>query len=285
MISVVPQGHCRIVERFGRPARIQRSGINLHFPIIEKFKRVSDIWGEYTNGTGSGTFQNHAHAGEFIELTEQILDTDPLNCITKDNAQVRTDAVISWRIIDPFKAVYEVNHLHKSLEQAALNVLRAEIGAANLDDVLQARVTLNESCTARLSGTTGKWGVQLLRVEIQELKTDDETSKAMLQQLDAERKSRAISLEAEGQAQATIATAQAARDASILRAEGQAKALEIVTSAEKLYLDTLAETIGVDKASQVLLAAKAIEGYNVISSNPADKVFVPNNATALISDK
>ena len=246
---------------------------------------VAVVWGDHTNGTGNASFMNNSHAGEFIELTEQIIDTEERECITKDNAKLRTDAIISWRLIDPIKAIYEVDFLHRSLKEAVLNILRSEIGALELDDVLQARQSLNEICAAKLSSTVGKWGVQLVRVEVQELKVDGDTSKVMLQQLDSERKSRSLSLEAEGQAKATITAATAYRDSVILRAEGQAKALEITATAEKLYLDTLADAVGKDNANDILLASKAIEGYDVISKNPAHKVFIPNNATALISDK
>ncbi len=280
MISTVPQGHCRIVERFGRPARIQRAGININIPFIDTFKDVSTSWGVESNGSGDASIGN----GTFIELTEQIHNTKPRECITKDNAKVETDAVISWRIVDPIKAVYEVDNLHSSLEQACLNILRSEIGASDLDEVLQNRQRLNEVAVSKLSATVGKWGVQLLRVEIQELKADNDTTKAMLQQLDAERKSRALALEAEGEAKAKISIAKADRDAKILIAEGQAQALKIVAESEKVYLDALAETVGAEKANGILLAQKAIEGYSVISKNPADKVFVPNNANALIGD-
>ena len=287
MISTVPQGHCRIVERFGRPAKVQRAGINFNIPFIDTFKDVSQIWRQESNGTGDASIvaKYGDGAGQFIELTEQIHDTEERDCITKDNAKVKTDAVISWRIIDPLKAVYEVDRLHESLEQACLNILRSEIGSHDLDDVLENRKRLNDVAVTKLSATVGKWGVQLLRVEIQELKVDGKTSEAMLQQLEAERKSRALALEAEGEAKAKLSIAKADRDAQILIAEGQAQALKIIAESEKVYLETLTESIGAEKANGVLLAQKAIEGYNVISKNPADKVFVPNNATALIGDQ
>src|SRR5690606_24473125 len=98
----------------------------------------------------------------------------------------------------------------------------------------------NESIVSGLSDTLRKWGVQLIRIEIQELRTDDATGAAMLQQLEAERRSRAIVSEAEGRAAATLRIAVAERDAVIARAEGHARALEITTAAEKNYLDTIA---------------------------------------------
>ncbi len=271
MITTIPQNHCRIVERFGKPVKVQQSGLAVRIPILDSVKVVSSEWGSDTNKNGV-----------FIELSEQITDTNPRECITSDNAKVLVDSVVSWRIIDPLKAVYEVDALHRSLLQATLNTIRSEVGANELDYALQARTTLNEKITAKLADTVAKWGLQLLRVEIQEIKTDDATGAAMLQQIDAERKSRAAKLEAEGQAKATIEMAKADRDAAILRAEGQAKALEITASAEKGYLEILTSVIGADEANRILLAQKVIDGYSTITKNPGDKVFIPSNVQSFI---
>ncbi len=269
--TTIPQNHCRIIERFGKPVKVQRSGLAIKIPILYSVKDVTSEWGNETN-----------KKGVFIELSEQITDTNPRECITSDNAKVLVDAVISWRVTDPIKAVYEVDHLHQSLLQATLNTIRSEVGANELDYALQARTSMNEKITVRLGDTVAKWGLQLIRVEIQEIKTDNATGAAMLQQLDAERKSRAAKLEAEGQAKAGIEIAKADREAAILRADGQAKALAMTASAEKGYLETLASAIGADEASKILLAQKVIDGYSIISKNPGDKVFIPSNVQSFI---
>lgn len=271
MITTIPQNHCRIIERFGKPVKVQHSGLAFKLPIIDTVRDVSDVWGLETN-----------KQGKFIELTEQITDTNPRECITKDNAKVTVDCVISWRVVDPIKAVYEVDHLHQSLLQAALNVIRSEIGSRDLDEALATRASLNETIVAGLVDTVKKWGLQILRVEIQELKTDDQTSKAMLQQLEAERKSRALSSEAEGQASATIKAATADRESAVQRAEGQAKALGIIATAERAYLESLSEVIGAGEAARILLAQKVIDGFDRISQNPADKVFLPNSMSGIV---
>ncbi len=271
MITTIPQNHCRIIERFGKPVRVQHSGLAFRLPMIEEVKDVTDEWGAETNKQGI-----------FIELSEQIADTNPRECITRDNAKVMVDCVVSWRVADPIKAVYEVDHLHESLLQAAMNVIRSEIGSRDLDDALATRATLNERIVAGLSDTVRKWGIQILRVEIQELRTDDQTSAAMLQQLEAERRSRALASEAEGQAQATVKGAAADREAAIQRAEGMAKALEITAAAEKRYVESLAESIGAERAADVLLAQKVIDGFDRISQNPADKVFIPSSMSGVL---
>lgn len=271
MISTVPQNHCRIIERFGKPVKVQHSGLRFKLPFIDHVRSVAADWGDETNKEGI-----------FIELSEQIVDTNPRECVTRDNAKVLVDCVLSWRVTDPLKAVYEVDRLHESLLQAALNVIRSEIGKHDLDEALAARASLNERIVAALTDTAKKWGIQILRVEVQELKTDDATGAAMLQQLEAERKSRALSLEAEGQAQATLKSASAERDAAIARAEGIARALEITTAAEKTYVDTLAQTIGTEEASRLLLAQKVLDGFDKISKNPGDKVFLPSSMQGIV---
>lgn len=271
MITTIPQNHCRIIERFGKPVKVQYSGLAFKLPIIDYVKDVTSEWGADTNKQGI-----------FIELSEQISDTNPRECITKDNAKVMVDCVVSWKVSDPIKAVYEVDHLHESLLQAAMNVIRSEIGARDLDDALATRAILNERIVAGLSDTVRKWGIQILRVEIQELRTDDQTSAAMLQQLEAERRSRALASEAEGQAQATIRNATADCEAAVKRAEGIARALEITAEAEKRYLEVLSGSIGVNKAAEVLLAQKVVDGFDRISQNPADKVFLPSSMSGVL---
>lgn len=271
MITQIPQNHCRIIERFGKPVKVQHSGLAFKLPIIDKVRDLTAIWGNETN-----------QRGVFIELTEQITDTDPRECFSQDNAKLTVDAVISWRVVDPIKAVYEVDHLHKSLLQAALNTIRSEVGSMALDEVLNARVKLNESIVSKLSDTCSKWGLNILRAEIQEVRTDDATSAAMLQQVDSERRSRAIAAEAEGQATATLRKAKADKEAAIMRAEGQAKALVLIAESERIYVETLGKDIGVQEAARILLAQKVIEGYQVMSSNPADKVFIPAGTPAFI---
>lgn len=252
-ISIIPQAHCRVIERFGKPVKTQGSGLAFRIPILEVVKRVPAKWGNSAN-TG----------GYLIQLTEQILDTKPRSCITKDNAKVTVNCIIRWRIVDPQKALYEVEDLFVSLINAVLNILRSEIGSMDLDNVLSARQSLTERIIANLATTSSRWGVQIITLEIQELSTDEDTSKAMLQQMEAERESRAISSKAEGSAQATIKTAEA----------------------EKSYLEKLTEVITKEEAAKILLATKVVDGYNTISSNPANKVFLPSDIQGIIaSDK
>lgn len=272
LVTTIDQGHCRIIERFGKPVKVQNSGFAFRFPLIDTVKSVPRSWGSVAN-----------KRGYLIELTEQMTNTEPRECITRDNAQVLVDTLIRWRITDPVKAVYEIDDLLGSLVNAVLNSLRGKIGEMPLDEVLKAGQGLSRSVLATIASTTLRWGVSLVSIEIQELKVDDATSGAMLQQLAAERKRRAIVAEAEGQAAAVIRTAQAEKEATILKAQATKEALAITAEAEKDYLNRLASIVGAEAAAKILLTSKVVDGYSTISSNPASKVFIPSNVSGIIN--
>lgn len=271
LFYTIPQSHCVVIERFGKFSRVQREGLRFKLPFIEEIRRVDD-WGDDVNKKGF-----------LIELMEQQFDTPTRQAHTKDNVVVTTNASVFWRIIDTRKTLYEIDSLPRAVTDIALNALRSNIGTMNLDELLSERQALNERIAAELSETAKKWGIQFTRVEIQELQTTDDTSKAMRQQMDAERKRRAVVAEAEGQATAEVRVAEAERDAAILRAEGLARALEITSAAEATYLANLGDKLDSQTAAQVLIAQKFVDGFNAISKNPSDKVFLPNSFHGLFN--
>jgi len=271
LIYIVPQSHCVVLERFGKFSRTQRAGIRFRLPLLEKVRYV-DNWGPVAN-----------KEGWIIEMTEQQTDTPSRQCHTKDNVPVTANASVYWRITDPRRAIYEVDVLPVAVSDIALNALRSNIGALELDTVLSERHELNQKIAAQLSETAKKWGILFTRVEIQELKTAEDVSAAMLQQMDAERRRRAFVSEAEGKAVAQIKIAEAEKQAVVLRAQGRAKALALIAEAESNYLQTLKKSGLAEDVAQLLIAQKYIDGFETISKNPADKVFIPNSFTGLFS--
>ena len=265
--KVIPQGHCVIVERFGKPVRVAHSGLRFFMPGMDTLRDVRNVWGERSNKEGI-----------FIELTEQICDTGSRECFTKDNVKLIVDCVYRWRITDPIKAVYEVDELHKSLKEAVLGEIRSFIGKNELNTVLASRSRISETVVTIVSDTVRRWGVNLTGVEVQELKADDATQGAMLQQLEASRRSEAIKLEAEGKAYAVVQEAEAAKKAAILRAEATSEAMKLVAEGEQAYLSMLKDTLGADVAAKVLIAQKTLDVYKQATSDPAAKVFLPLSA-------
>lgn len=271
LIYSIPQAHCILIERFGKFSRVQYGGLHMKLPMIETVKTV-DTWGSDANVDGW-----------LIELSEQQTDTPARRCHTKDNVEVEANASVYWRIVDPVKAVYEVDAVPSAVTDIALNALRGNIGKMELDELLSERQRLNEAIAAQLSETARKWGVQFTRVEIQEIRTTDETAKAMRHQMEAERNRRATVAEAEGSAQAEVKNAEAEKQAAVLRAEGRAQALALVAEAEAEYLAKLQEKTSPEAAARILIAQKFLDGFERISRNPADKVYLPNAFNGLFS--
>ena len=275
IIYTIPQSHCVVVERLGKFSRIQTAGLNFRIPFIEKPRRV-DIAGSSWGGTANKD-------GFQIELTEQRSDTPSRTVYTSDNVKVQANASIYWRITDVRRALYEVDSLPDSLTDVALNALRSCVGEMTLDSLLSQRQEISQKISAQLSENSAKWGVNILKIEIQELATDEETTQAMLQQLEAERRRRATVAEAQGAAEAAVMVAEAEKSAEVLKAEGKAAALELISTAERQYLNRLVDAIGAENAGRVLIAQKVLETYGEISGNSANKVFLPNNFQGVFS--
>ncbi len=240
-------------------------------PLIEQIKYVRE-WGDKAN-----------KAGYLIELSEQQTDTRPRQCQTIDNVTIEANASIYWRIVNPVRAVYDVDVLPKAVADVALNALRANIGKLKLDQVLSERQKLNERIAAQLSATASKWGVAFTRVEIQEINYSSETADAMMQEMAAERKKRALIAEAEGKAAAEVALANAEANAVMIRAKAQADALKLLAEAENFYLSKVKDSSNNEIAGQILMAQKYIDGMKTITNNPGDKVFLPNNFNGMFT--
>ncbi len=263
IIYTVPQNHVVLIKRFGKHSRIQNDGLRFKIPFIESIKYVRN-WNKIASKRGF-----------FIELSEQQTDTPPRQCQTLDNVTIDANASIYWRIVDPVKAVYDIDILPKSIADVALNALRANIGKLKLDQLLSERQSLNQKIAAQLIEVASKWGVAFTRVEIQEINYSSETAEAMMQEMTAERKKRALIAEAEGMAKAEITKAQADADASMIRANAQVNVIKLMADAESSYISKLTENTSVDAANQIILSQKYIEGMKIITNNPGNKVFLP----------
>lgn len=265
IIYTVPQNHVLLIKRFGKHARVQKEGIRCKIPFIESIKYVHN-WRKVANKKDC-----------FIELSEQQTDTPPRQCQTLDNVTIEANAAIYWRIVDPVKAVYDIDILPKSIADIALNALRANLGKLKLDQVLSERADLNQKIAIELEAGASKWGVAFTRVEIQEIDYSKDTADAMMQEMSAERKKRALIAESEGMAQSELTRAKAEAEANLIRANAQADMLKIIAEAESNYILKLKEHINGDAASQIILSQKYIDGMKIVSQNPSNKVFLPSD--------
>ena len=283
LIFTIPQSHCVIVERLGKFSHVKKHGLCFKLPFIDQVRSVETEWGNVANKRGF-----------LIELAEQQTDTKARRCHTQDNVGVIADAVVYWKIIDPKLALYEIDSLPLAVSDSVMNALRANIGLMDFDTLLGEREELNARIATQLRDTTGKWGITISRVEIQEIATDDKTTDAMRQQMAAERRkkadileaegrSKASILEAEGRANAEVQLAHAQKEATILRAQGEAEARRLMASADAEYLSHLIEKVSQEEASRILAAQKYIDGFREISAKEGDKINLPSDFNGIYS--
>lgn len=260
-LFTVPQNHCVLIERFGKFRKVKYEGLHVRLP-FDRFHDVRETWDGVAN-----------KEGKYVELTEQQTKTtdkpaiegapseESRVCQTKDSATIEATATVYWRIKEPVTAVYEVDKLPSTISDMALNALRGAVGELELDKVFSQRDWINTKIREDLSKYTDTWGTEILRVEVRELKTKEDTRKALDEQAAAERQ----------------------RQADILRAKGHAEALKNLALAETEYLKSLKQEIPAEDAAKMLIAQKFITGFDSISNNKSDKVFLPNSFQGLFS--
>ena len=165
-----------------------------------------------------------------ISLRTVVHDVPPQDIITRDNVSVKVNAVVYFRVIDPRRAVVEVENYMYATSQLAQTTLRSVLGQAELDDLLAEREHLNQELQHILDTQTDPWGIKVSAVEVKNVDLPQEMQRAMARQAEAEREKRAKIIHAEGELQASEKLSQAA---AVIEREPAAMTLR--------YLQTLTE--------------------------------------------
>jgi regulator of protease activity HflC (stomatin/prohibitin superfamily) len=137
------------------------------------------------------------------------MDVDPQDVITRDNVSVKVNAVIYFRVIDPVKAIVEVENYSYAMSQLAQTTLRSVCGQAELDELLAEREKINTELQEILDMHTDPWGIKVATVELKHIDLPTEMQRAMARQAEAERERRAKVINAEGEFQAASKLAEA----------------------------------------------------------------------------
>ncbi len=282
-LVIIPQSETKIIERLGKYYATLKPGINIIIPFVDRAKTIVS----YTNGRYFYT--------NTIDLREQVYDFDKQNVITKDNIQMQINALLYFQIVDPFKAVYEINNLPNAIEKLTQTTLRNIIGELELDETLTSRDTINTKLRSVLDDATNKWGIKVNRVELQDITPPQSVLQAMEKQMQAERNKRATILtsegqkaaailQSEGQKTARINQAEADKQTAILQADGQAQARIRKAEAEAIAIDKITEAVGKSSnPASYLLAQKYIAMLQEVASGDKTKtVYLPYEATNLM---
>jgi regulator of protease activity HflC (stomatin/prohibitin superfamily) len=146
-----------------------------------------------------------------VSLRLVAMDVDPQDVITRDNVSVKVNAVIYFRVIDPVKAIIEVENYSYAMSQLAQTTLRSVCGQAELDELLSAREKINNELQEILDTHTDPWGIKVATVELKHIDLPNEMQRSMAKQAEAERERRAKVINADGEFQAANKLAEAAQ--------------------------------------------------------------------------
>jgi regulator of protease activity HflC (stomatin/prohibitin superfamily) len=175
-----------------------------------------------------------------ISLRTIVFDVPPQDIITRDNVSVKVNAVVYFRVIDPKRAVIEVQDYMYATSQLSQTTLRSVLGQADLDELLSARDKLNSRLQTIIDEHTDPWGIKVSMVEIKHVDLPQEMQRAMAKQAEAERERRAKIIHAEGENQASAKLLEAANTMS-----------QNPTTLQLRYLQTLVE-IGAENSTTIV---------------------------------
>ena len=185
-IRVLPEYERGVVFRLGRlRPQDYGPGLFLLIPIVDRMVRVS--------------------------LRTLVHDVPPQDVITRDNVSVKVNAVVYFRVMEPRRAVVEVENYHYATSQLAQTTLRSVLGQVELDDLLSQRERLNIQLQTILDKHTDPWGIKVSAVEVKHVDLPAEMQRAMARQAEAEREKRAKIIHADGEFQASEMLGQAAK--------------------------------------------------------------------------
>ncbi len=184
MIKVLREYERGVIFRLGRIIGSKGPGLIILIPIVDRMVKIS--------------------------LRTIAMDVPPQDVITRDNVSVKVNAVIYFRVMDPNKAVVEVEDYLFATSQLAQTTLRSVLGEIELDDLLSQREQINERLQGILDRQTDPWGIKVSTVEVKHVDLPQEMQRAMARQAEAERERRAKIIHAEGEFQASAKLAQAA---------------------------------------------------------------------------
>ena len=259
-VRIVQQSEAMVIERLGRYRTTLTAGFNVIIPIFDKPR---EIVFRFTRDLPDGNKYVQFVKKERIDLRETVYDFPRQNVITKDNVMTEINALLYFQVMDPVKAMYEIENLPLAIEKLTQTTLRNVIGELDLDETLTSRDTINMKLRQILDEASNKWGVKVNRVELQDINPPRDIREAMEKQMRAERDRRAQIIDAEGSKRAAVLQAEGVQQAEITTAEGQKQAQ--ILEAEGDAQSRIRRAQG--EAEAIRLVTEAIKGSNADPTN------------------
>ena len=230
--KIITQGNEALVERLGKFHKKLEPGLNYIIPFIDRVA-VEDT------------------------VREQVLDIPAQQAITKDNISVEVDAVVFWKVEDLMKAYYNVEDVERAIEELVTTTLRSTIGELELDQTYSSRNNINRNLLQQLNEAAIGWGVNVLRVEVQELKPPADVLESL----------------------AKARAAETQKQAEIFKAQGTVESIEMLSKA-------LLEQPNSKAVLQYLIAQRYVDANQKLGESPNSKVVFmdPRSLSEAITD-
>ena len=237
-IRILPEYRRGVVFFLGRFQDVKGPGLFFLIPVVQKM--------------------------EVVDLRVITMDVPEQDVISQDNVTVRVNAVLYFRVVDPQKAIIQVEHFVNATSQLAQTTLRSVLGKHDLDEMLSERDKLNDDIQEIIDAQTEAWGIKVANVEIKHVDLDESMIRAIARQAEAERERRAKVIHAEGEQQAAEKLVEAADIMSRNPAALQLRYLQTMSDMSNKNASTIVFPLPMD----IMEAFKTMAGFDPRKSDP-----------------
>jgi regulator of protease activity HflC (stomatin/prohibitin superfamily) len=253
-VQIVNAYEKRAYTRFGKYQQLLDPGVNFVTPFVSK---------TYT-----------------FDMRTETLDVPRQEAITRDNSPVTADAVVYIKVMDAKKAFLEVDDYKRAVSNLAQTTLRAVIGDMELDDTLNKRQEINARIRKELDEPTDEWGVRVESVEVREVNPSKDVQQAMEQQTSAERRRRAMILEAQGERRSAIEEAQGEKQSNIIRAQGEKQSQ--ILEAQGDAISTVLRAKSAEAMGERAIIDKGLESLEQIGQSESTTFVLPQELSSML---
>ena len=250
-LKIVPQNNQGLVETLGKYSHSVASGLHFYIPLFQKIRKVS--------------------------LAMEPLALPNYSIITKDNADVSASLTLNYHVTDAVKYQYENTDSVESMAQLVRGHLRDIIGRMDLNEALGSTAKINQELALAIGDLTNTYGINVDRINIDELTPSRAIQEAMDKQLTADRERVATIAKAEGEAKSIELTTKAKNDALMATAKAEADATKTRADAERYRIDTV--QAGLANADSKYFQNQSINAFSELANSPANLVVMPGDVS------
>jgi regulator of protease activity HflC (stomatin/prohibitin superfamily) len=254
MVAIVDAYEKQALTVFGEFRRLMEPGINFIPPFVSR------------------TYA--------FDMRTQTIDVPKQEAITRDNSPVTADAVVYIRVMDAKKAFLEVDNYKRAVSNLAQTTLRAVLGDMELDDTLNKRQEINARIRKELDEPTDEWGIRVESVEVREVNPSKDVQQAMEQQTSAERRRRAMILEAQGERRSAVETAEGEKRSNIIRAQGEKQSQ--ILEAQGDAISTVLRARSAESMGERAIIDKGLETLGEMGTSESTTFVLPQELTSLV---